>query len=283
MDALFYETDFCTLLLPTCVMVYVGQLCVKNSPQAETWGKRIASFAFLLILGMELLEGGFSDPMTIAGTTFSALMFAGMVLGLSWTLLPLPLYLFQKTIGGGFDCFTQWQRKRKQQRDVKREEKERLKQERIKDEEWKRNAPERERQQQEREQIASNKANDQRRREEVRLRCQLLYDQHALELRESFPLQRLESYFSQYLSDQHSAEMVEQRGVLLQEMIGQSLGTDLSGQSEFNSIQEIAIYFREQRTEVESLEYDIITRQAIQAAISTQEDELIRTFMSRKR
>ncbi len=123
---------------------------------------------------------------------------------------------------------------------------------------------------------------EQHRREEVRLRCQLLYDNHAHELQEKLSPEGLEAYFSQYLSDQHSAEMVEQRGELLKEMIEQSLDPQTSDQLEFNSIQEIALHFKEQRIEIAKLEYDSITRQTIQAALSTHEDSLIRTFMSRK-
>ena len=158
MDALFDETDFCTLLLPTLIMLYLGQYCVKSAPTAEVWGKRIASVVFLLILGTELLAGEFSDPMMIAGTTVSALLIAGMVLGLSWTVLPLPLSLFEQTVGEGFGQLSRWKRKQQQRRDEKQYEKERLERQRQSEAEWEQNAPKRERQQLEKQQLVKSQA-----------------------------------------------------------------------------------------------------------------------------
>lgn len=282
MSFLFDETDIWTQLFPTLVVIFIGQHCVNSSPEAERWGKRIASFTFFCLLGSKLLGDEVSDPFEFVELAISALLTAGMILGLSWIFLPLPFYLWRQTASEGLRTFHHWKQKQQQRENQQREEQDRLEQQRLSEEEWKRNAPERERQRREQQQLAINRADQQRRREEVRLRCQLLYDQHTQELQEKLSPQRLEAYFSQYLTDQHSAEMVEQRGELLKEMIEQSLDSDTSDQLEFNSIQEIALHFKEQRTEIEKLEYDNITRQTIQAALSTHEDSLIRAFMSRK-
>ncbi len=101
-DALFYETDFFTLLIAAFTMLYIGQFCVKSSSTADTWGKRIASVVFLYLLGTEFLTGEFSDPMSIAGMAVSTLLKAGMVLGLSWMILPVPLSLYEQTVWEGF-------------------------------------------------------------------------------------------------------------------------------------------------------------------------------------
>ena len=281
-DALFYETDFFTLLIAASTMLYIGQFCVKSSSTADTWGKRIASVIFLFLLGSELLTGEFSDPMSIAGMAVSTLLKAGMVLGLSWMILPVPLFLYEQTVWEGWGYLDRKRQEYQRQEKQQQEEQERLEQQRLRDDEWKQNAPIRERQQQEKEQRRLKQIKEQHLREEVRLRCQLLYDYHAHEVQEKLSPERLEDYFCQYLSDDYPAEMVEQRGELLKEMIEQSLEPDTSDQLEFNSIQEIAFYFKKQREEIEQLEYDDITRQTIQAALSTHEDSLIQAFMSRK-
>lgn len=283
METLFDQSDAWSLLFPALILLYIGQHCVKSAPSAEIWGKRIASAMFLLVVGIELLSGEFSDPFAFASATISALVMSGLVLGLCWTFLPFPLFLLQQTVGGGMGKFQRWNCDRQRRRTEKEQAREAREQERRRAEAWKQNAPERKRQQQAEERRKKNQADQQRRREEVRLRCQLLYDQHATELRDKLALERLEAYFQQYLSDEHTAEMVEQRGELLREMIEQSLGTELSRQSEFSSLEQIAVYFKERRTEIERLEYDVITLQTIQASLSAQEEASIRAFLSHRR
>tara|TARA_R110002111_G_scaffold164386_3_gene230570 strand:+ start:22774 stop:23700 length:927 start_codon:yes stop_codon:yes gene_type:complete len=283
MDSLFSDTDFFSLLFPALIFLYVGQLCVKSNSTADLWSKRIASFLFLLMIGIEILTCDAIDAYEFSGTVTTALVVAGMALGLCWILLPILFSLYEKTVGTGIESLGSFQRKRRERLQEKKLEQEREQRQQEREAELKRKKPEQEQQQQAAERRKKHQEDQQRRREEVRLQCQLLYDQHALELRDKLKPERLESYFYEYLSDQYSAEMVEKRGELLQEMIAQSLGREASGQTNFNSLQEIALYFREQRMEIEKLEYDAITLQTIQASLSTQEEALIRAFLSRSR
>ncbi|QDT27875.1 hypothetical protein Enr10x_32100 [Gimesia panareensis] len=281
MDSLFSDTDFFSLLFPALIFLYVGQLCVKSNSKADLWSKRIASFQFVLMIGVEILTGDAIDPYQFSGTVTTALVVAGMALGLCWILLPILFSLYEQTIGAGVERLRSFLRKRRERLQEKKLEQERKRSQKEREAELKRRKPEQEQQQQEAERRKKYQEDQQRRREEVRLQCQLLYDQHALELRDKLKPERLESYFHEYLSDQYSAEMVEKRGELLKEMIAQSLGKESGSQANFNSLQEIALYFREQRIEIENLEYDAITLQTIQASLSAQEEALIRAFLSR--
>ena len=88
---------------------------------------------------------------------------------------------------------------------------------------------------------------EQRRREDVRLSCQLFYDQYATHLRDRLSPDQLEAYFKQYLSDNYQAAMVEKRGLLLKEMIEQLVEPDKESHFKFQSLQDISFYYQEKR------------------------------------
>ncbi len=117
-------------------------------------------------------------------------------------------------------------------------------------------------------------------REEIRLSCQLLYDQHAVELQDRFPQQRLDDYFEQYLSDSFPIEIVQQRGRLLKEMIESSLEQSGGNKQKFSSLSEITAYFQERRQEIKSLDYDEQTEQSFLSSLSQQEERITREFLS---
>ena len=124
------------------------------------------------------------------------------------------------------------------------------------------------------------RAEEQRRREDVRLSCQLMYDQYASLLRDVFPRERLDAYFKKYLSDNHRAGMVEKRGQLLKEMIEQLVEPEGESQLGFQSLEEISLYFQEKRLEFHQLNYDTATLQTLLSSLSLQEEATIRSFIA---
>ena len=131
--------------------------------------------------------------------------------------------------------------------------------------------------------LRQQRAEEQRRREDVRLSCQLMYDQYAALLNKVFPPERLDAYFRQYLSDSHRAAMVEKRGVLLKEMIVQLIEPKEEKQLGFQSLQEISLYFQEKRLEFHQLNYDAATLQTLLSSLSLQEEATIRSFIAQGR
>ncbi len=279
MEFFFDQTDFLSLLFPALILIYIGQYCLKLFPDSEIWGKQIASALFLFLIGAEILTSNISDPMEFASTTISALLTAGLVLGLCWTFLPLPLYLFQETIGRGISDLKILKQNRHQKNVEQQQKKEaQLRQQRNR-EKWERNAPERERQEKQQQQAVQKRNSDQHQREQIRLDCQLLYDQHAHQLQERFPRERLVEYFEQYLSDGFPIEIVEQRGALLKEMIASTLDQIGGNKQKFSSIIEISTYFENQRKEIESLDFDKPTKESYITSLNEQEDRVIQEFM----
>ena len=101
MDFFFGHPDLLTLLFTSLIVNYIGQFCVKNSPDIKVWSEYIAYFLFVLIMGTELLGDGLSDPMEFAVMSISAFLTALLVMGLICIFLPLPLYLYEQTVGRG--------------------------------------------------------------------------------------------------------------------------------------------------------------------------------------
>ena len=125
-----------------------------------------------------------------------------------------------------------------------------------------------------------NRQTDQQKRDQARLHCLLLYDEHAQNLTNRFPRERLVEYFSQYLTDSLPVELVEQRSELLKEMIESSMDSRRRNNKKFSCFNDIAIYFQEQKQEIESLNYDDATKQSFLSSLHHQEDVAIREFLS---
>ena len=276
---LIEQGDFLTLLFMAAVLYYVGQMAVANDPQSKRRGQGIFLVSFVAYGLLEISRYGIQDAEGLLSIIFRGLIAAGMLLGISWILLSTSAFLFSPT--------EQAKRSLQESRRKSQQKKERIKQEQEEEQrkqrdqkEWERKAPERERQQTERQQAEQKQKVDQHQREEIRLSCQLLYDQHATELQDRFPRERFKDYFAQYLPDEFPLETVQQRGKLLKEMIDSSLEKVEGNKQKYSSLNEIAAYFQEQKKEIESLDYDESSRQSFLSSLNHQEDRAIREFLA---
>ncbi|QDT91459.1 hypothetical protein Pan161_31170 [Gimesia algae] len=267
------------LIFIVAVLYYVGQVAIAHNLQLKKWGFRLSLLTLTAYVLFEASWNGIYDTTTLLAIVLRGLILAGMALGMSWIALSALDLLFAplgRLNRSWQTAVTRWQYNRGQKQ-REREEKERRRQEQ---DEWERTAPERERQQQEQQQAEAQRNAEQLQREEIRLSCQLLYDQHAPALLTRFPRERLAEYFEQYLSDGFPIEIVEQRGKLLEEMIASSLEQTTGNKQKFASLNEIAEYFQEQKQEIDSLNYDDQTRQSFLSSLNLQEDRAIREFLS---
>ncbi len=147
--------------------------------------------------------------------------------------------------------------------------------------EWARTAPERERLRlavENRQLIdadASKRASQ--RREESRLRSDLVYQQYARQLGPAFPRKRFDQFIERYLSDDVSPEEVERREQQLKQMMLDSLGT--STPTKFSSVTELAAYFRDRREEIDNLPHDEEVKDTYRIQLNKQEDEALRRLL----
>ncbi|MCA9095945.1 MAG: hypothetical protein KDA68_20840, partial [Planctomycetaceae bacterium] len=161
-----------------------------------------------------------------------------------------------------------------------------LNNQRIKQLEWERQTPERERseraakalrlqQETERQREYEQAQREQSSRDHARLKCRLYYDAHANQLNLVFNRDLLQEYFDTYMTDSHSLTEVELRAQMLVEMLQAHVKERPLGTKSFNSMSEIADYFSQKRTELESLPYDAETRESLRTAISQRENAAI--------
>ncbi len=276
---LLREDDIPTLIGVALVLNYVGQSAVSHHPQIKKLGYGISLLAFASYALIEIFHFGIQGAEGLFSIVFRGLIIAGMMLGTTWIIMSIITFLFSPV--DNIKKFFQESRMRSQQKKERAKREEENQQQKKRDQqEWEQMAPERECRQKKQQATAKKQTNEQHKREEIRLSCQLLYDQHAIELQDRFPRERLNEYFNQYLSDRFSVKIVEQRGLLLKEMIESSLEQVKGNRQKYSSLNEIASYFRKQKQEIESLDYDVSTRQSFLSSLNHQEDRAIREFLS---
>ncbi len=115
------------------------------------------------------------------------------------------------------------------------------------------------------------------RREEARLRSELLYERHARQLASSFPRDRFEQFMERYMGEATSPDLVEQRELLLRETILDSLGK--SPAPKFSSMTELAEFFAARRLEIDALPHDEDAKDAYKVQLNKQEDEALRKLL----
>lgn len=273
------DGDLCSLTFAAFVLIPLGHVAVGNH-RAAAWGPRLALLAFLLWLGSSVVSGGVPTGLELAGLVLQGLAAAGLVLGLTWIIS-----------GVCVSCFAGvWQRLRQGLGHWSRH--------RIARQQWRPQTTEqparpgtsesssveqRERQQREqaeRQQQVQQQADAVRRRANARLECELYYDQHAAQLREQFPQERLAAYFKEYLGNEHPPELVEQRKELLLQMLRNTHGEAEPGRKRFQSLEEIADHYAEQRRQIQdNPRFDPETCDTILKALNTQEDQAIEELL----
>lgn len=138
---------------------------------------------------------------------------------------------------------------------------------------------ERERQQQLEEQklAEAQRLSAEQRREEARLRSDLLYERHARQLAASFPRERFVQFVERYMGERTAPDLVEQRELLLKEMILDSLGTATA--PKFPTMTELATFFEVRRQEINQLPHDEYIKDTYRTQLNKQEDEALRRFL----
>lgn len=118
---------------------------------------------------------------------------------------------------------------------------------------------------------------DERRREEARLRSELLYDRHARQLAASFPRERFEQFVERYMSEATAPELVDQREQWLKEMMMDSLGTVTI--PKFASLSDLATFFSDRRRDIDKLPHAEDLKDIYHKQLNKQEDEALRRLL----
>lgn len=118
---------------------------------------------------------------------------------------------------------------------------------------------------------------EQRLREEARLECELLYARHASEIGGRFPRTDFEQFIAKYMRDDLTPADVQQRGRQLQMIIQQHV-EKIAPPPKFQSLEDLAGWFAEQRRQLEAVADDRM-RQALLVQLNERYAELTTQFL----
>jgi len=290
MDSLFeivHSGSLCALFLPVLLAIFVGHQIVDRHPRARAVGHALAWCALVAIALAECVIVPITDGGTLLEIMVRSLLGAGLMLGGAWILLPAILGVCD-SIDSAIHWFIRriirplvnailwiprwiwtWPARR-------RAAAQRLEFAKIANQERERN---RVRETREAE-IGRQRSVDQRRREFVRLQCQLLYDRHAKAISSVFPRKRFEAYIQTYFSDKDEASLIEERAELLKRMIEEfAASAPTAIRKSFGSLPELVAAFEARRAEVMAIPCDEEMKESLIAHLATQEDQALQEFL----
>lgn len=271
--------DVLWLLFLAAVLHVVGRHSLELHPSSREWPRRMAVLAFLAYGLFAVAKHGLGDAETLAGVGVRAVVVAFLIASGTAIVLPLIAWLWQQSITKPRLRMETWRRQAAEESSRRQQERQRLQEQQDQN----RSAPDREHAQREAEERRRteqrNSESNRQRRENARLRCLMLYDRHATELESRFSRERLESYFATYLTDQHPPEAVEERAKLLEQLIEES-AAGTSKKHAFQTLDDIAAYFRARAAEIQSLPYDDDVRDTLLTLLNKQEEDTIRRFLT---
>lgn len=119
----------------------------------------------------------------------------------------------------------------------------------------------------------------QRRREEIRLRCEVLYDRYAAEIQTRFPRTMLEDYLKRYLGDARAVEEVEHFGAQLQDLI-QFHVAKVEPPKRCRNVEELSKWYMEEKRRIEHLDIDPAFRETYLIQLNMRYAELTQELLS---
>ena len=201
------------------VLYLLGTRLVGGNTRLQLVGKRIALAAFFLFVFVLAGEWKPSTADEWVKLLLRSLLFAGIVLGTAWTVLPVIVSVYDHTFGAVFKTMDDWSRAARHRAEERKAERDR----RRRDAEWERDRPRREREAHEAalraEAEARVKGTAQKRREDARAECDALFSFAAPEIATRFSKQDFAEFVSKYMTDTFSPEVVEERGEQLKGII----------------------------------------------------------------
>ena len=252
LNNLIDEGDICGLLIIIAVLGFVGLKLVERQPKLLTWGLRLAVGTFLVfaIVRFNELESTTTSQLVFR-VVLSGLAAGGLVLGPAWIVLSVLGFVhkyYKKLEESGERAardrqLQREQREREQQRQREQQERERL-------------APERERAANEarEQQLIEGKRADQenQRREDARVACELLYNLREADIRERFPRSQFQDFVDKYMTDNKAVDVVERRAGELQMLIQQHFET-VKPPEKLTNLADLTGWFEDQKREIERL------------------------------
>ncbi len=273
--------DLCSSIMLLFCLSCIGSRAVESQPELMPWGARAGFTALLAYVAFQWPTFCPTSPEELLWILLRGLLAAAYATTLTWILLPVVVVVWRFTgrrIVESVRAASLARKKRKEQRHaatLRSQERQAIVRPSSP------LSPELEQQQREAESMArvAREAEEtaSRRREEARLRSDLLYERNARLLAGSFSRERFEQFMNRYLGNDTSPDLVEKREQLLREMIMDSLGTTPA--PKFASMTDLAAFFAARRQEISDLPHADDVKDAYIVQLNKQEDEALRRFL----
>jgi hypothetical protein len=246
------HADFCGTLVLISFLWFVGSKAVERHPALHRVGCQFAAIGFLAYALYSAFALCPTTPDEFLGVGLRGLLAGGLIAGTAWIILPLLAYVYDHTFGpliSGVRSCIRVARQRHAERRAKAQDEARRRQA---DKEYQREAPHRERLQRDAEASVRQQADAQKRRDDARASCEVLYSLYAPDIGQRFDRQVFNDFVAKYMDDKHPPEYVEERAQQLQALLQQHF-EKVEPSPKFKSLADLAQWFQRQKEQVETM------------------------------
>ena len=267
------NSDVCSLTLLLGVLGLVGHYVVGSNVRLRSLGWQLGfGVAVVAVVGAfwARIPKGAEEWL---GVVIRALLLGAFAVTIAWITAP-PVFL---VYGQGVERPLHWLQQligdRKRRRNARKGAQEEAERRRRAAEEWDRQAPQREAarreheaaeaaRQLEREEQARKEAECQRRRDESRARCEIVFALVGPDVSDRFTKAEFQLFMQRYLGDDRSPEYVEERGQQLMELIYKHLEL-VDPRRRFASLAELTNWYQRQKEQLELVSDERLKRTLI--------------------
>lgn len=267
-----YEGDPCSLAGVILILLCLGNFVADE--QERAYGLRIA---ILIFLAFGILASCYAPPrdaQTALTIAIRSVVAFGLALGFSWIVLPLVLRLsriLSRRLKQSLGATGTWISERRHQAEADRRRWE-------EDEARRLSAPERLRAERAADVAARAQSADQKRRDDARAACEVLFHLHAHALAERLPKATFDDFMKRYMGDSQSAEYVEERGRQLMDLI-LSHARKVSPHVDGQSLQGVLSEFQGQIDQIQNSALDEEWKVSLIAELQQKFYERLRTHL----
>ena len=251
-----------TLIFVIWILAHVGHRIVQEEPRWHKWGLQLSALAFVAFGLYQVIHDPPSAADDLLPMLLQSLAFGGLVLGVSWILLPVVGVLIDRTIvvvvrrlRSSIAAETRRRQELRMQSQTHREREDAAR-------EYARSAPERQRQLILAEVERQRAADEQNRRDKARADCLRLFLLLARDVKSRFTRKMFDEYASGYLSDNRPADDVEGHAEKLKLLMQQHYDK-IEPPKKFRSLQDVACWFQSEKKNLEAIEDEKMRRSLI--------------------
>lgn len=206
------EPDFCSVGFLIVLLCLIGSKLIVLGSRVHKLSLGLAFCAFLAYCVYGFIRDQPENANGITSLALRGLLAAGLMLGVSWILLPVVAFAYKHGVQIPRERLRTWKEAADRSRQERNAAADKERRRQMEEDERRRNTPHREQAAREAEVRAKMEGEAQRRRDRARARCELLYSEHAKVIGEAFRKEMFDDFIAKYMNDHRSPEEVEEWG-----------------------------------------------------------------------